>query len=76
ITTDEMARKLDMSADDYEAYEHGEEELNFGFLYTCARVLNVDVTELIEGVSPRLSSYLLTRAGEGRRVEQAHGMTL
>ena len=75
ISMDEMARKLDMSVDDYEAYEQGEEELNFGFLYTCARVLNVDVTELIEGVSPRLSSYLLTRSGEGRRVEQAHGMT-
>ena len=75
ISLEEMARKLDMSVDDYEAYEQGEEELNFGFLYTCARVLNVDVTELIEGVSPRLSSYLLTRSGEGRRVEQAHGMT-
>ena len=75
ISEEEMAEKLDMSVDDYEAYEDGEEELNFAFLYTCARVLNVDVTELIEGVSPRLSSYLLTRSGEGRRVEQAHGMT-
>ena len=75
ISVDEMAGKLGMRPDDYEAYEHGEEELNFAFLYTCARVLNVDVTELIEGVTPRLSSYLLTRSGEGRRVEQAHGMT-
>ena len=71
----EMAARLGLDVDDYASYEAGEQELNFGFLYTCAQVLGVDVTELIEGVSPRLSSYILTRSGEGRRVEQAHGMT-
>ncbi len=71
----EMAEKLGMDEDDYISYESGEQELNFAFLYTCAQVLEVDVTELIEGVSPLLSSYILTRSGEGRRVEQAHGMT-
>ena len=71
----DMAEKLGMDEDDYISYESGEQELNFAFLYTCAQVLDVDVTELIEGVSPRLSSYILTRSGEGRRVEQAHGMT-
>ena len=74
-TEAEMASKLGITEDDYIACEAGEEELNFGFLFTCSQVLNVDVTELIEGVSPRLSSYILTRSGEGRRVEQAHGMT-
>ncbi len=75
ISEEEMAARLGMRTDDYQAYEAGEEELNFAFLYTCAQILNVDVTELIEGVTPRLSSYILTRSGEGRRVEQAHGMT-
>ena len=70
-----MAEKLGISEDDYISYEAGEEELNFAFLYTCAQVFDVDVTELIEGVTPRLSSYIMTRSGEGRRVEQAHGMT-
>ncbi len=71
----DMAAKLSMDEDEYISYESGEEELNFAFLYTCAQVLDVDVTELIEGVTPRLSNYILTRSGEGRRVEQAHGMT-
>ena len=75
ISEEEMAEKLGLTLEDYQAYEAGEEELNFAFLYTCAQVLGVDVTELIEGVTPRLSSYILTRSGEGRRVEQAHGMT-
>lgn len=69
-----MAKKLGIPADEYIAYEEGERDLDFAFLYTCAQVLGVDVTELIEGTAPRLSSYTLTRKGEGQRVEQAHGM--
>ena len=35
----------------------------------------MDVTDIIEGSSPRLANYTLTRAGEGQHVEHAHGMT-
>ena len=70
-----MAQKIGVTVDEYKAYEAGNQELDFAFLYTCAQVLNVDVTELIEGITPRLSSYIMTRKGEGLRVEQAHGMT-
>ena len=75
LSTAQMAAKLGMSEDMYCSYEAGLEELNFAFLYNCAMALGVDVTDLIEGVSPQLSSYILTRSGQGRRVEQAHGMT-
>jgi len=71
----DLAKKLGMREDEYISYEAGEEELNFAFLYNCAQALDVDVTELIEGTAPLLRSYILTRSGEGRRVEQAHGMT-
>ena len=70
-----MAKKIGVTVDDYMSYEAGEQDLDFAFLYNCAQALSVDVSELIEGVPPRLSSYTLTRSGEGRRVEQAHGMT-
>ncbi len=75
LSTADMAAKLGMSEDDYLDYESGREELNFGFLYTVSKIFAVDVGELIEGVAPRLSSYILTRAGEGRIVDNAHGMT-
>ena len=70
ITEEEMAEKLGLLTEDYQAYEAGEEELNFAFLYTCAQILGVDVTELIEGVTPNLRSYILTRSGEGQRVSR------
>ena len=70
----ELAAKTGISEAEYRLYESGKMDLNFAFLYTCAQALEVDVTELIEGSSPHLSSYTLTRAGQGQRVEQAHGM--
>ena len=51
ITEEEMAARMGMEAEEYRAYERGEEELNFGFLYTCAQIFSVDVGELIEGVN-------------------------
>ena len=75
FSVEEMAAKTDLSVAEYSACEAGDSDLNFAFLYRCALVLGVDVTEIIEGASPKLSSYTLTRNGKGQRVEHAHGMT-
>ncbi len=74
LTVAEMALKTDVTPDEYLSCENGESDLNFAFLYRCALALNVDVTDIIEGTSPTLSSYTVTRKGAGKRIEQAHGM--
>ena len=33
------------------------------------------MTDIIEGYSPMLNSYTVTRGGEGQKIAQAHGMT-
>ena len=63
FSVEEMAAKTDLSVAEYSACEAGDSDLNFAFLYRCALVLGVDVTEIIEGASPKLSSYTLTRNG-------------
>ena len=73
-TTAEMAQKTAVTEEEYIACENGHEELNFAFLYRCALALGVDVTDIIEGTSPRLAGYALTRQGEGQKVASAHGM--
>ena len=73
-TAEEMAMKTGVTAEEYLACERGERDLNFAFIYRCALAFGVDVTDIIEGVSPTLKSYILTRSGEGQRIEQAHGM--
>ncbi|MBR2384284.1 MAG: AMP-binding protein, partial [Clostridia bacterium] len=70
-----MAEKTDVSKEEYIRCENGDSDLNFAFIYRCAQAFNVDVTDIIEGRSPKLRSYTLTRKGEGQRIEKAHGMT-
>ncbi|MBQ9248613.1 MAG: AMP-binding protein, partial [Ruminococcus sp.] len=71
----EMAAFTDVTEDEYLACESGEQDLNFAFIYRVSQALNVNVTEIIEGISPNLKSYTVTRRGLGQKVSQAHGMT-
>ena len=70
----EMAEKTGVSVEEYLACENGERDLNFAFIYRCALAFGVDVTDIIEGVSPRLQSYVVTRSGSGQLIDKAHGM--
>ncbi|MBQ0084406.1 MAG: AMP-binding protein [Clostridiales bacterium] len=74
FTPEEMAKKTDVTAEEYLACENGESDLNFAFIYRCALAFGVDVTDIIEGVSPTLKSYVITRSGAGQKIDQAHGM--
>ena len=74
-TPEEMAAKTDVTFEEYLACENGQSDLNFAFIYRCALAFGVNVTDIIEGVSPKLKSYTVTRNGAGQRIEHAHGMT-
>ena len=74
LTPEEMAARTGVSLAEYVACEAGEADLTFAFLYRCAISLKVDVTDFIEGTTPRLTSYVVTRSGEGQRIQQAHSM--
>ncbi len=74
LTAAEMAQKTDVTEEEYIACENGQSELTFAFIYRCALAFNVDVTDIIEGKSPTLASYTVTRKGRGQEIEEAHGM--
>ena len=74
FTTAEMAERTGISEEEYILCENGGSDLHFAFLYRCALAFGVDVTDLIEGHSPKLRSYTVTRAGKGQKIEQAHEM--
>ncbi len=75
LSVEEMAVKTGVTAAEYTECESGKSDLNFAFIYRCAMALNVNVTDIIEGYSPTLKSYTVTRFGAGQKVSQAHGMT-
>ena len=74
-TQEDMAEKTGVSVAEYIKCENGEADLNFAFIYRCAAALGVNVTDIIEGFSPNLKSYTVTRAGAGQQIAKAHGMT-
>ena len=74
FSPEQMAQKTDVTTEEYLLCESGGSDLNFAFIYRCALALGVDVTDIIEGSSPKLRSYTVTRSGAGQRIEQAHGM--
>ena len=67
LTTEEMAEKTGVSREEYEVCEQGGSDLNFTFIYRCAKAFGVNVTDIIEGYSPMLNSYTVTRGGEGQK---------
>ena len=74
FSTSYMAEQTNISEAAYIECESGKKDLNFAFIYRCAQTFGVDVTDIIEGVSPTLKSYTVTRRGEGQRIDEAHGM--
>ena len=74
FTIAEMAKKTGVTEQEYIDCEMGRSDLNFAFLYRCALAFGVDVGDIIEGSSPNLNSFTVTRKGEGQRIEEAHDM--
>jgi len=75
VSVEQMAEQTGITPEEYMQCETGKTDLNFTFIYRCANALGVNVTEIIEGYSPKLKSYTVTRTGDGQKISQAHGMT-
>ena len=65
LTAEDMAEVTGLSADEYAQYETGERDFSVTLLYNCAEKFGVDVTELLTGTTPTLSSCSIVRAGQG-----------
>ncbi len=74
FTLEEMAARTNLSVEEYQQCEAGGRNLSIAFLYRCTLSFGVDMGDLLEGRSPKLRSYALTRKGDGQRIEEAHHM--
>lgn len=74
FTPEEMAEKIDVSVEEYLSYESGERDFSFTFIYKVANLCNVEMTDLMEGQSPSLESYTVTRKGEGTPIARKKGL--
>ena len=75
IDAEEMARCTELPVDKYLELESGNSDFTFTFIYKCAKRFGVDVTDILKGSSPTLSSFSVTRAGQGLPIARRHGFT-
>jgi mannose-6-phosphate isomerase-like protein (cupin superfamily) len=65
-----FCEKTGVNPRELEAYEKGEMDFSFSFLYNAARILGVDVMDLMSGDSPHLSGWCLVRKGDGYAIDR------
>ncbi len=75
LTSEEMAEKTGVSVYEYLAYEGGAKDFSFTFIYKFANATGVEITDLMEGESPKIYSYDITRKGGGLPIARRKGMT-
>ena len=74
LTCEQMAALTDTTVEEYQKCEEGHSDLTYAFIYRCAQAFGVNATDIIEGSSPKLSSYTVTRNGQAPQISQGHGM--
>ena len=72
----DMAEKTEISQQLYQEYEAGSADLPFSFMHKCAKVFGLELTELLEGHSAKLSGYTVTRRGKGMVTASEDGITI
>ncbi len=76
FTREEMAKKTDVSPAEYAAYEAGTADFPFTFIHKCALAFGIGITDLLEGDSAKLSSYTVTRRGQGQPAAKEDGIEI
>ena len=72
----QMAEKTEISVELYREYESGKVDLPFTFLHNCAKLFGLELSELLEGRSAKLSGYTVTRNGKGMVTASEDGITI
>ena len=70
LTTAEVAETCGIDEATYKSYESGQHDIPISFIQTLAEKYGVQVPELLFGMTPKMSSYYVTRAGKGSSVER------
>ena len=70
---DELAKLTGVSLEDYKILEQGETDFSFTFIYKCAKACGVEVVDILEGRSSTLTSFAITRKGEGLKIVKKKG---
>ncbi len=74
FTQAELAKLTGVTVEEYRVLEEGNTDFSFTFIYKCAKACGVEVVDLLEGRSSTLTSFAITRKGEGLKILKQHGV--
>ncbi len=72
----EMAKLTEVSVKEYQAYEDGLADFPFTFIHKCALAFSIEITDILEGHSAKLSAYTITRRGQGQTTADEKGIRI
>ncbi len=70
LTTEDLAKVVNVSRELYEQYESGEDDIPVSLLHEISDYYKVDLTDILTGTSPKLHEASLVKKGEGLVVER------
>lgn len=70
ITPEEMAATCHLTTDEYLLLESGTVDISVSVLHQISQAYGVELTTLMFGDEPKMSSYFITRKGKGIAVER------
>ena len=76
LTEEEMAQKTEVTLEEYKNYEAAKADFPFSFIHKCSIVFGIGISDILEGKSAHLSSYTVTRKGEGQETAKEDGIEI
>lgn len=70
VTPEEMAKVCHLSTEEYLTLESGTVDISVSVLHQIAQAYGVELTTLMFGDEPKMSTYFITRRGKGVAVER------
>ena len=70
ITPEEMAKVCNLTPEQYMKLESGTVDISVSVLHQISQAYGVELTTLMFGDEPKMSSYFITRKGKGIAVER------
>ena len=76
FSVEQMAERTDTTVEQYKAYEAGLVDFPFTFIHKCSLAFGIGITDILEGQSAKLSTYTVTRKGEGQPTARENGIDI
>ncbi len=75
-SVEEMAKRTEVTPEQYLDFESGKQDFPFTFIHKCSLAFNIGISDLLEGKSALLSSYTVTRKGQGQQTAKEDGIVI